>query len=82
MGQGERTYTDFESASKARYGRVLACQKAHEAANKEFQYGIKEFILSYGETALLMSLLGDPKEGKIPIEFMKVLFGKSVLITD
>jgi Peroxidase, family 2 len=73
---GDNTMTDFATASKARYERVLACQKAHEAAKKEFQYGLKEFILSYGETALLMGLLGDPKEGKIPLEYLKVLFRK------
>jgi hypothetical protein len=73
-GKDERT--SFESASKARYGRLAAAKKAHEEAGKDFQYGIKEFVLSYGESALLLGLLGDPKEGKIPVEFMRVLFGK------
>jgi len=75
---GDRTQTDFASASKARYERVMACKKAHEAAGKDFQYGIKEFILSYGETALCLGLLGDPKNGKIPIEYLKVLFGEKI----
>lgn len=43
---GERTETDFQSVSKARYERVMAAKKAHGDAGKEFQYGIKEFILS------------------------------------
>jgi hypothetical protein len=73
---GDNTETDFASASKARYERVIACKKAHEAAAKDFQYGIKEFILSYGETALFLGLLGDPKHGKIPIKYLKALFGK------
>lgn len=68
--------TSFESASKARYGRLAAAKKAHEEVGKDFQYGIKEFVLSYGESALLLGLLGDPKEGKIPVEFLRVLFGK------
>jgi len=70
---GDATITDFHSASKARYDRVIASKKAHEAAGKEYQYGIKEFILSYGETALLLGLLGDPKDGKIPIQYLKTL---------
>jgi hypothetical protein len=73
---GEETETSFESVSKARYGRLLACKKAHEEAGKEFTYGIKEFVLSYGESALFLGLLGDPKEGKIPLEYLRVLFRK------
>lgn len=73
---GDATTTDFHSASKARYDRFLATKKAHEAAGKPYQYGIKEFILSYGETALLLGILGDPKDGKIPIQYLKTLFGK------
>jgi hypothetical protein len=77
---GDATMTDFHSASKARYGRMLAAKKAHEEAGKPFQYGIKEFILSYGETALLLGLLGDPKDGKIPIQYIKTLVGKHTFI--
>jgi len=67
---------DFSSVSKARYERVLAAKKAHEEAGKAFEYGIKEFVLSYGESALFMGLLGDAKEGKVKLEWVKVLFGK------
>jgi len=70
---GDSKETNFALASEARYNRVIACKKAHEAANKEFIYGIKETILSYGETAILMSLLGDPKNGKIPVEYLKIV---------
>lgn len=75
--EGEET--SFESVSKARYERLVAAKKAHEEAGKEFQYGIKEFVLSYGESALFLGLLGDPKHGKIPVEFLRVLFGKSMM---
>ncbi|KAH8784745.1 Chloroperoxidase, partial [Hyaloscypha finlandica] len=61
---GQET-TSFVSASKARYGRLLAAKKAHEEAGKEFYYG---------ESALFLGLLGDPKEGKIPVEYLRVLF--------
>lgn len=73
---GTATQTDFATVSKARYDRVMASKQAHTDAKKDFQYGIKEFILSYGESALLLGILGSPKEGKIPIEYMKVLIRK------
>jgi len=71
-----KTETDFETVSKARYGRVVASKKKMEAAGKgkEWVYGIKEFILSYGESALFLGILGDPKNGQIPLEYLKVLF--------
>lgn len=77
---GDNKETDFAHVSKARYDRFLACKKAHEAAERDFEFGIKEFILSYGESALFLSILGDPENGKIPIEYLKVLFGKSHLL--
>ncbi|KAF4636354.1 heme-thiolate peroxidase [Cudoniella acicularis] len=66
--------TSFESASRVRYERVRACKAAHEAAGKEFGYGVKEFVLSYGESALFLGLLGSPEEGKIPLKYLRVLF--------
>jgi hypothetical protein len=75
---GEGPELDFQTASKARYERVLACQKAHESAERDFQYGIKELILSYGETALMFGLLGKVKEGKLPLEYVKVLVGEYI----
>jgi len=68
--------TDFASVSKARYERVLASKKEFEEKGKggEWLYGIKEFVLSYGESALFLGILGDPKEGQIPVEWLKVLF--------
>ncbi len=76
---GEVTETSFESVSRARYGRLVASKKAHEEAGKDFQYGIKEFVLSYGESALFLGLLGSPEEGKIPLEYLRVLFRKCSL---
>ncbi|KUJ06331.1 Cloroperoxidase [Mollisia scopiformis] len=71
---GDATETSFASVSKARYGRVAASKQAHADAKKDFQYGIKEFILSYGESALFLGILGSPKDGKIPLEYLRVLF--------
>lgn len=70
---GPKGTTTYESASKARYARVVASKEKHERAGKEFHYGIKELILSYGETALFLNVLG--KDGIAPLEWVKVLFG-------
>jgi hypothetical protein len=71
---GDATETSFASASKARYSRVVAARREHQLENKEFTYALKEYMLSYGETGLVLAVLGDPKEGKIPLEYLKVLF--------
>lgn len=73
---GQDTSTNFDSVSKARYDRVQACKMAHAEAKKGFNYGVKEFILSYGESALFLGILGSPDEGKIPLEYLRVLFRK------
>jgi hypothetical protein len=64
--------TSYKSASKARYFRVKQSKERHEKAGKEFGYGIKEVILSYGESALFLNVLG--KEGVVPLEWLRILF--------
>jgi hypothetical protein len=76
---GNDTETSFASVSRARYARVIACKTAHAEAKKDLQYGIKEFVLSYGESALFLGILGSPDEGKIPLEYLRVLFRKFYL---
>jgi hypothetical protein len=73
---GDAKQTTFETASKVRYERFLACKKAHAAAKDKLQFGIKECLFSYGETALYMGLFGGAKTGNVPIEWVKILFGK------
>lgn len=51
---GDSKETNFALASEARYNRVIASKKAHEAANKDFTYGIKEAVLSYGVSLCLV----------------------------
>lgn len=50
---GDSEETNFALASEARYNRLIACKKAHEAADKEFIYGIKEALFSYGVSLCL-----------------------------
>jgi len=77
---GDAKETSFETASKARWERLMACKKAHEDAGKPFVYGIREFICSYGETALFTSVLGDKKAGTCPIEYLRIFFGEFILV--
>jgi len=70
---GNKEVTDYATASKARYQRVQESKAAHEKAGKDFTYGIKEVIMSYGETALYLNLLG--KDGVAPLEWVKIFFG-------
>lgn len=51
---GDRKETNIALATVARYNRVIASKKAHESANKEFTYGIKEAFLSYGVSLCLV----------------------------
>ncbi|QDS76651.1 hypothetical protein FKW77_008188 [Venturia effusa] len=62
--------TSWHSASKARYQRLLNSKKSHEEAGKDWHYGIKEVVLSYGESALLLNVLG--KDGIAPLEWIRV----------
>jgi hypothetical protein len=64
--------TNWKSASKARYMRVKQQKERHEKEGKEFSYGIKEVVLSYGESALFLNLMG--KEGAVPLEWLRILF--------
>lgn len=61
----------FEAAAKARYNRI----KVESERNPEFTYSAKDLILSYGETALYLSALGDPITGNPPVEWVKTFFG-------
>ncbi|KAF2399119.1 Cloroperoxidase [Trichodelitschia bisporula] len=70
---GTAEKTDFAHASKARYLRIQASKEAHKRAGKEFTYGIKECIMSYGETALYLNLLG--KDGVAPLKWVRIFFG-------
>jgi len=58
-------------ASKARYNRVLQSK----ASNPTFVYGAREIVLSYGETALYLSVMGDPITGVAPLNYVKEFFG-------
>jgi hypothetical protein len=66
--------TSIPAASKARYNRVETAR----SQNPEFIYGVRQLVLSAGETALYLSTMGDPTTGVAPVKYVKSLFGKSV----
>jgi len=63
---------NVKTVSKARYARVQLQKARHAQAGKEFTYGIKETIFSYGEQALFLNLLGT--RGVAPLKWVRVLF--------
>jgi hypothetical protein len=69
---------NFTASAKARWNRITTQRKA----NPDFVYNAKDIILSYGETALYLSVLGDPVTGHPPIEWVRVLFGESFSLPD
>jgi hypothetical protein len=66
--------TDWTTAGNARYARILASKEKHEKAKATWIYGIKEAVMSYGETSLYLNLLG--KDGVAPLNWVKIFFGK------
>lgn len=57
-------------AAKAKFNRVTT----EDARDPEFTYGPTQFVLSYGETALYLSTMGDPTTGVAPLDFVNSLF--------
>lgn len=55
-----------------RYNRVTT----EEGRDPKFTYTPQQFILSYGETALYISVMGDPVTGVAPLEYVKIFFGE------
>jgi hypothetical protein len=54
-----------------RYNRV----KTETARDPDFTYTPQQYVLSYGETALYLSVLGNPTTGVAPIDYVKIFFG-------
>lgn len=64
--------TSIPVAAKAKYARV----KEEAGRDPKFTYTAQQFVLSYGETALYLSTMGDPITGVAPLEYVKIFFGK------
>lgn len=62
------------AASKARYHRVQQSM----ANNPTISYGANQFVLSYGETALYLSVLDSPLRGNPPVSYVKSFFGELI----
>jgi len=69
---------NFTAAADARYNRI----QTSRAANPQFTYSVKDLVLSYGETALYLSVLGDPVTGNAPVQWVRSLFEKEKLPYD
>ncbi|KAH0388881.1 Cloroperoxidase [Aureobasidium sp. EXF-12298] len=62
--------TSIPVAAKAKFNRV----NTEASRDPNFSYGPVQFILSYGETALYLSTMGDPVTGVAPLEYVRSLF--------
>lgn len=63
--------TTVPLASAARYNRIETARPL----NLTFTYGIRQLVLSYGETALYTSVMGEPINGAAPVSYVKEFFG-------
>lgn len=65
-----QTNATIPTAAKAKFNRVTT----EAGRDPEFSYGPTQFILSYGESALYLSTMGDPVTGSAPVDFVQSLF--------
>ncbi|KAA8566951.1 hypothetical protein EYC84_010047 [Monilinia fructicola] len=65
-----QTRTSIPIAAAAKYARL----KTEEKEDAQFVYQAQQFLLSYGESALYLSVLGDPVEGVADLEWVRVFF--------
>jgi Peroxidase, family 2 len=66
----------LQAAADARYSRILDSR----ARNPKFTYTPQHQITSYSETMFYFRSLVDPNTGETPVNFVKILFGKSFAI--
>lgn len=66
--------TDWTTAAHARWARIQASKEKSDQAAKTWIFGLKEAIISYGETSLYLNLLG--KDGVAPLNWVRIFFGK------
>jgi hypothetical protein len=74
-----KEYTDIPTASQAKYARVNDSQ----TRNPTFTYGFREFIFSYGETAIyLQTMSSASSNGVAKVEYVRSLFEEERLPYD
>jgi len=62
--------TSIPVAAMAKYNRV----QTEQSRDPKFTYTPQQFVLSYGETALYLSVMGDPITGIAPVDYVKIFF--------
>jgi hypothetical protein len=68
---GPNANITLEPAAKARYNRVLV----ESARDPSFTYTPYQYIFSYGDTALYLSIMGNPITGVAPRAWVEMFFG-------
>lgn len=72
--KGQKT-TSIQTASDGKYERV----KDSAARNPTFTYGLREAVISYGETAIYLQTMSDPTSGVANVDYVRSLFEKEKL---
>jgi hypothetical protein len=67
--------TDIPTAAEAKFARY----NDSLTRNKDFTYGLREALLSFGENALYLQTMADPVSGKAKLEYVKSLFEQEKL---
>jgi len=70
---------DVPTVSNARWHRLLACSEDHVRQGIKLQYGVKEMLFGYGESALYLAVFGDAEKGEIPTKYLRTLVEKERL---
>lgn len=67
---GDANTTTIKSLADAKYARYN--DSLHR--NPQFTYGIREFIFSWGETAIYAQAMSDPFSGVVRLDYIRQLF--------
>jgi hypothetical protein len=70
-----KTTTDVPTAARAKFARY----QDSLTKNRDFTYGPREFIFSYGENAIYLQAMSDPVSGKANVDYVKTLFEQEKL---
>jgi hypothetical protein len=70
--------TDIPTAARAKFARYTDSL----TKNKQFTYGLREAVFSYGENAIYLQAMSDPVSGNAKVSYVKSLFEQEKLPFD
>lgn len=73
LSDGRNGWVTQAEAARARYASVMRSNERHDAIGEHSGYGLKESALSFGESSLLLNILGDGE--KMSLAHLRVFVG-------